>query len=303
MTAQVRQGNRYQSVAHAYWRLGRFDRPVGTWLLLWPTLWALWLAAQGVPDLLRLAVFVLGTFLMRAAGCVLNDLADRRFDGHVKRTSQRVLATSEVSVIGAGLYACTLLAASASLLFFLNELAQQYALVAAFLAAAYPFFKRFFPYPQIVLGMAFGFGIPMAFADTLGQVPVIGWVLWLLNLSWVVAYDTAYAMVDRDDDLRLGLKSSAISFGRYDWPAVVVLQALFLLGMALIPVYLPLGFLYASAWVVAAGYSVRLLSRLRSRTREDSFYVFLKSHWVGAVLWAGIVLDSGLRTILAGNGG
>jgi 4-hydroxybenzoate polyprenyltransferase len=232
---------------------------------------------------------------MRAAGCVLNDLADRRYDVHVKRTSERVLATGAVSVIGAGLYACAFLAESATLLFFLNELAQQYALVAAFLAAAYPFFKRFFPYPQIVLGMAFGFGIPMAFADTLGQVPFIGWVLWLLNLAWVVAYDTAYAMVDRDDDLRLGLKSSAISFGRYDWPAVAVLQVLFLLGMALLPIYLPLGLPYMAAWVLAAGYSVRLLSRLRSRTREDSFYVFLKSHWVGAALWAGMVIDFALQ--------
>jgi 4-hydroxybenzoate polyprenyltransferase len=143
--------------------------------------------------------------------------------------------------------------------------------------------------------MAFGFGIPMAFADTLGQVPFIGWVLWLLNLAWVVAYDTAYAMVDRDDDLRLGLKSSAISFGRYDWPAVAVLQVLFLLGMALLPIYLPLGLPYMAAWVLAAGYSVRLLSRLRSRTREDSFYVFLKSHWVGAALWAGMVIDFALQ--------
>ncbi|MFM1880446.1 MAG: hypothetical protein RLZZ344_680 [Pseudomonadota bacterium] len=291
MTAQGNPKNGYRALVIAYWRLGRFDRPVGTWLLLWPTLWALWLSAQGLPELRRLAVFVIGTFLMRAAGCVLNDLADRRFDGHVQRTAARVLATGEVSVIGAGLYALILLAASAGLLFFLNELAQQYALVAAFLAGAYPFFKRFFPYPQIVLGMAFGFGIPMAFADTLGQVPPIGWGVWLLNLAWVVAYDTAYAMVDREDDLRLGLKSSAISFGRYDWPAVVALQLVFIAGMASLPAYLPLGGVYMAASGLAAAYSVRLMARLRSRSREDSFAVFIKSHWVGAVLWIGMVLD------------
>lgn len=284
----------YRAWLHAYWRLGRFDKPIGTWLLLWPTLWALWISAQGLPDLPRLAVFVLGTFLMRAAGCVLNDLADRRFDSHVKRTAQRVLATGEVSVIGARLYAFFLLSASASLLFFLNELAQQYALVAAFLAAAYPFFKRFFPYPQVVLGMAFGFGIPMAFADTLGQVPAVGWLLWILNLVWVVAYDTAYAMVDRDDDLKLGLKSSAISFGRFDWAAVVTLQLVFLIGMAFLIWAIPLGFAYGALWLVASAYSGFLMKRLRSKSREDSFYVFLKSHWVGAILWLGLVLHFGL---------
>ena len=239
--ATLDNGGRFRARASACWRLGRFDRPVGTWLLLWPTLWALWLSAQGVPDLPRLLVFVVGTFLMRAAGCVLNDLADRKFDGYVKRTAQRVLATGELSVAGAVVYALVLLAASASLLVFLNDLAKQYALVAAFLAAAYPFFKRFFPYPQVVLGMAFGFGIPMAFADTLGEVPPIGWWLWILNLAWVVAYDTAYAMVDRDDDLRLGLKSSAISFGQHDWTAVVMLQMVFLAGMAGLTWFFPLG--------------------------------------------------------------
>ncbi len=286
--------NGYRAWAHAYWRLGRFDRPVGTWLLLWPTLWALWLSAQGVPDAMRLAVFVLGTFLMRAAGCVLNDLADRRFDGHVKRTAHRVLATGEVSVIGATLYAVVLLVASASLLVFLNDLARQYAFVAAFVAAAYPFFKRFFPYPQIVLGVAFGFGIPMAFADTLGEVPMIAWLVWALNLAWVVAYDTAYAMVDRDDDLRLGLKSSAISFGRFDWLAVVVLQTGFLAGMACLPLFFPLGPMYLAFWLATMAYGLILARLLRSRTREDSFYVFLKSHWLGALLWIGMAIDFGL---------
>ncbi|MGA1252344.1 MAG: 4-hydroxybenzoate octaprenyltransferase [Burkholderiaceae bacterium] len=288
--ATLNNGGRFRARASAYWRLGRFDRPVGTWLLLWPTLWALWLSAQGVPDLPRLLVFVVGTFLMRAAGCVLNDLADRKFDGYVKRTAQRVLATGELSVAGAVVYALVLLAASASLLFFLNDLAKQFALVAAFLAAAYPFFKRFFPYPQVVLGMAFGFGIPMAFADTLGEVPPIGWWLWILNLAWVVAYDTAYAMVDRDDDLRLGLKSSAISLGQHDWTAVVMLQMVFLAGMAGLTWFFPLGAGYLIFCAIACFYGVFLARRLRSRTREDSLYVFLKSHWIGALLWLGMVV-------------
>lgn len=288
--ATLDNGGRFRARASAYWRLGRFDRPVGTWLLLWPTLWALWLSAQGVPDLPRLLVFVVGTFLMRAAGCVLNDLADRKFDGYVKRTAQRVLATGELSVAGAVVYALVLLAASASLLFFLNDLAKQFALVAAFLAAAYPFFKRFFPYPQVVLGMAFGFGIPMAFADTLGEVPPIGWWLWILNLAWVVAYDTAYAMVDRDDDLRLGLKSSAISLGQHDWTAVVMLQMVFLAGMAGLTWFFPLGAGYLIFCAIACCYGVFLARRLRSRTREDSLYVFLKSHWIGALLWLGMVV-------------
>ncbi|MFZ9734516.1 MAG: 4-hydroxybenzoate octaprenyltransferase [Burkholderiaceae bacterium] len=288
--ATLDNGGRFRARASAYWRLGRFDRPVGTWLLLWPTLWALWLSAQGVPDLPRLLVFVVGTFLMRAAGCVLNDLADRKFDGYVKRTAQRVLATGELSVAGAVVYALVLLAASASLLFFLNDLAKQFALVAAFLAAAYPFFKRFFPYPQVVLGMAFGFGIPMAFADTLGEVPPIGWWLWILNLAWVVAYDTAYAMVDRDDDLRLGLKSSAISLGQHDWTAVVMLQMVFLAGMAGLTWFFPLGAGYLIFCAIACFYGVFLARRLRSRTREDSLYVFLKSHWIGALLWLGMVV-------------
>jgi len=281
----------------AYWRLARFDRPVGILLLLWPTLWGLWLAAQGLPDLPRLAVFVAGTVLMRAAGCVLNDLADRRFDGSVARTANRGLATGEVSVVGSLLFALALLLASASLLIFLNDLAQQFALVAAFTAAAYPYFKRFFPMPQAVLGVAFGFGIPMAFADTLGQVPPIAWVLWLGNVAWSIAYDTAYAMVDRDDDLRLGLRSSAITFGSYDVLAVSVCQAVMLASLAALPLSFHLGLPYAMGWVAASAYSEVLLRRLRSRSRQDSFYVFVASHRVGGLIWAGLAIDFGLQLL------
>ncbi len=280
-----------RSRAVAYWTLARFDKPVGILLLLWPTWWGLWLAAQGLPDWPRLLVFTVGTILMRAAGCVLNDLADRRFDGAVARTSQRRLATGSVSVLEALGLALVLLACSASLLVFLNDLARQYAYVAVFVAAAYPYFKRFFPMPQAVLGIAFGFGIPMAFADTHGQVPLYAWWLWLANVAWSIAYDTAYAMVDRDDDLRLGLRSSAITFGRLDVLAVAVFQSFVLLTLLALPFLVSLGLVYGLAWVAATVWSYRLLLRLRSRSREDSFWVFRQSHWVGAVIWLGLALD------------
>ena len=281
-----------------YWRLARFDKPVGILLLLWPTLWALWIAAQGLPDLPRLAVFVAGTILMRAAGCVLNDLADRRFDGAVARTSQRVLATGAVSVVEAVLVAVLLLAAAASLLHFLNDLAVQYAYLAVFVAAIYPYFKRFFPVPQAILGLAFGFGIPMAFADTHGQVPMAAWLIMLGNLVWAVAYDTAYAMVDRDDDTRLGLRSSARTFGRFDLLAVGLCQAIFLSVMASLPLFFQLGVVYWLGWLAAMAYSVHLWWRLRSRSREDSFWVFQRHHRLGAILFVGMAADFAAVSLL-----
>ena len=273
-----------------YLRLARFDRPVGTLLLLWPTLWALWLSAQGSPDPTRLLVFVLGVVLMRAAGCVVNDIADRRFDRHVKRTAQRVLTTGEVSTREAAVFALILFALSAGLLFFLNDLAIGLALVAAVLAACYPLFKRFFPFPQLVLGLAFGFGIPMAYADTLGSVPWTAWLLFLGNLLWVLAYDTAYAMVDRDDDLRLGLYSSAIAFGRFDVLAVLISQALFLACLALVFYAQGLGPFAWLGWGLACGYSLLLFRPLGQRDRERCFAVFAKSHRVGLILWLGLLL-------------
>jgi 4-hydroxybenzoate polyprenyltransferase len=282
----------------AYWRLARFDKPVGIWLLLWPTAWGLWLAAQGIPDPPRLLIFLLGVVLMRAAGCVLNDLADRRFDGAVKRTAQRVLAQGILSTRQAFAFALLLLFCSAGLLVFLKPLAVGLACLAAATAAAYPFFKRFFPVPQAVLGLAFGFGIPMAFADTLNAVPAVAWMLWLANGLWVLAYDTAYAMVDRDDDLRLSLKSSAITFGVWDWPAVALCQGCFLLVMLTLPAFVPLGEVYLLSWLLAVVWSWRLLRRLQSRTREDSFWVFRQSHWVGALLWAGMATDLAGQALL-----
>jgi 4-hydroxybenzoate polyprenyltransferase len=273
-----------------YLRLARFDRPVGTLLLLWPTLWALWLSAQGSPEPLRLLVFVVGVVLMRAAGCVVNDMADRRFDGHVKRTAQRVLTTGELSGRQAAGFAVILFGLSAGLLFFLNPLAIALAVVAALLAACYPLFKRFFPFPQLVLGLAFGFGIPMAYADTLGHIPWTAWLLFAGNLLWVLAYDTAYAMVDRDDDLRLGLHSSAIAFGRFDTLAVASSQALFLVCLGLVFYANGLGVMAWLGWFVACAYSLALVRPLGQRDRDSCFAVFAKSHRVGLILWLGLLL-------------
>ena len=273
-----------------YLRLARFDRPVGTLLLLWPTLWALWLSAQGSPEPLRLLVFVVGVVLMRAAGCVVNDMADRRFDGRVKRTAQRVLTTGELSVRQAAGFAVFLFGLSASLLFFLNALAIALAVVAALLAACYPLFKRFFPFPQLVLGLAFSFGIPMAYADTLGHIPWTAWLLFAGNLLWVLAYDTAYAMVDRDDDLRLGLHSSAIAFGRFDTVAVACSQALFLGCLGLVFYANGLGVGAWLGWFVACAYSQVLGRSLGQRDRDSCFAVFAKSHRVGLILWLGLLL-------------
>jgi len=235
-----------------YASLVRLDKPVGTLLLLWPTLTALWIASDGVPSALLVAVFVLGTFLMRSAGCAINDAADFRFDGYVKRTANRVVARGDVSPLEAVAVAAALCALAALLLLFLNEAAMRLALIAAAVAGTYPLAKRFFPIPQLYLGVAFSFGIPMAFAAVRGEVPVIGWWLFAANLFWVVAYDTEYAMVDRDDDLRIGLRSSAILFGRADVAAVAGCYAAYLLLLAAIGVVLRFSWPFYLGWAAAA---------------------------------------------------
>ncbi len=211
-----------------YASLTRLDKPVGTLLLLWPTLTALWIAADGSPSAVIVAIFVVGTFLMRSAGCAINDAADARFDSHVKRTANRVVARGLVSRSEALAVGAALTIGAAVLLPFLNAAAVQLAFVAVVIAATYPLAKRFIPIPQLYLGVAFSFGIPMAFAAVLGTVPMIGWLLMLANAFWVIAYDTEYAMVDRDDDLRIGIKSSAIFFGRLDVVAVMASYVAFL---------------------------------------------------------------------------
>jgi 4-hydroxybenzoate polyprenyltransferase len=279
-----------------YGKLARVDKPIGTLLLLWPTLWALWLAAGGIPDLARLLVFLAGTFLMRSAGCVLNDIADRKFDVKVKRTKERVLASGKIFLWEALAVAFMLLAASASLLLFLNDLAVQYAFTAAFVAAIYPYFKRFFAVPQAMLGISFSFGILMAFADTQGQIPGIAWVLFIGNFFWAIAYDTAYAMVDRDDDLKIGVRSSAIAFGQFDVMVVGVSYAIFLWCMAIVGQSLPgVGshWIYWIGWFLTAVICALLTLRIRSRDREGCFAVFRANNYVGIPLWIAIALQLG----------
>jgi 4-hydroxybenzoate polyprenyltransferase len=295
MSAHVLPLLRYRLGLYA--QLARMDRPIGTFLVLWPTLWAVWLAAGGLPDLPRIAVFLVGTWLMRSAGCVLNDIADRHFDGHVKRTERRVLASGKVFLWEAVTLALMLLACAAFLLVFLNDLARQYAYTAVFIAVAYPYFKRFFFAPQAILGVAFSWGILIAYADTTGLVPTIAWMMFIGNFFWAIAYDTAYAMVDRDDDLKLGLRSTAITFGRFDVLAIGLCYAVFLWCMMVVGQSLPGGlgdqWIYWLAWVLAAVGCLILTLRTRSRQREDCFKVFLANNWIGAILFVGIAVQLG----------
>ena len=281
-----------------YSRLARFDKPIGTLLLLWPTLWALWLAADGFPEVSRLAVFVLGTFLMRSAGCVINDIADRKFDVHVKRTRDRVLTAGKVYLWEAVALAIALLGGAALLLFFLNDLAIQYAFTALFVAVIYPYFKRFFVMPQAMLGIAFSFGILMAFADTQGQVPAVAWMLFVANFFWTMAYDTIYAMVDRDDDVKLGIRSSAISFGQFDVMAVAISYTLFMACLLVVGQSLsgPGGshWLYWLGWIITAGLCAILTWRIRTRDREDCFAVFRANNYVGMPIWLALLAQLGL---------
>ncbi len=278
-----------------YARLTRQDKPIGTLLLLWPTLTALWLAAQGTPETAWVIVFALGTWLMRSAGCAFNDVADRKFDAHVKRTAQRVLATGELKVAEALVVGLVLLGMAASLLWWLNPLSVWLAAVAAGVAVSYPLFKRFFPMPQAYLGVAFSFGILMAYATVLGYVALQGWVFFAANLFWVVAYDTEYAMVDRDDDLKLGLRSSAVWLGHADVAVVMLCYAIFLGAMAWVGHTAKLGPVYFLGWGVAllcALYHYRLI---RTRQREACLRAFLHNQWLGFALFAGVVASTVYR--------
>ncbi len=280
----------------AYARLTRLDKPVGSLLLLWPTLDALWIAARGWPGWALVAIFSVGTVLMRSAGCAVNDIADRNFDGQVKRTADRVLARGLLSVREALAVAVVLaLAAAAVSLPFLDRAALPLALVAVGVAATYPYFKRFFPMPQAYLGIAFSFGIPMAFAAVQGRVPALGWWLLLANLFWVIAYDTEYAMVDRDDDLRIGVRSSAIFFGRADVAAIGVCYGIDLAMLAGAAHAVGLGPIFFVGWTAAAGCAVRHLVWIRGRDRMQCFRAFRHNHWLGLCIFAGIVGDFALR--------
>ncbi len=279
----------------AYERLVRLDKPIGTLLLLWPTLSALWIAAAGRPTLHHLIVFGMGTLLMRSAGCAMNDWADRAFDPHVKRTAARPLATGEIP----GWEALAVAAALAFFAFLLvlstNETTILLSLPAVVIAGVYPFFKRFFALPQAFLGLAFSFGIPMAFAAAHDTVPGLGWWLLGLNLFWVVAYDTEYAMVDRDDDLRLSLRTSAIAFGRFDLAAVMLCYAIYLGGMVWVGMLQQMGVLYYAGLLGALGCALWHYQLIRGRDRDRCFRAFLHNHWFGLAVFAGIALDYGVR--------
>ena len=277
-----------------YLDLIRWDRPAGSYLLLWPTLSALWIAAGGFPGWHLVAVFVLGTFLMRSAGCAFNDVADREFDRHVKRTANRPvtsgrLAASEALGVGA-----TLALLAFALVLTTNLAAVAWSLVALAVTLAYPFSKRFFSMPQAVLGVAFSFGIPMAFAAVQSRVPLLAWVLLLGNLYWVLAYDTEYAMVDRDDDLRIGIRTSAITLGRFDVAAVMACYAAFLAIWAGVGVRLGYGRPYFAGLAAAAAIAVWHHGLIKTRTREGCFRAFTANHWLGFTVFVGVAAQFAL---------
>lgn len=272
-----------------YWKLMRADRPIGTLLLLWPTWWALWLASGGLPPLWILFVFSAGVWLTRSAGCVINDYADRWLDPHVKRTRERPLATGAVSGREALALFAGLMIVAFALVLTTNRLTILLSFVGVFLAATYPYLKRYTHLPQVYLGMAFGWGIPMAFAAVQGEVPALAWVLYGANILWSTAYDTWYAMVDRDDDLKVGSHSTAILFGDLDLVIQGVLYTLFFAAMALVGQRAELGLWYWLAMGVAAVLVVYEFHLCRNRERGPCFQAFLHNNWVGAALFAGIV--------------
>lgn len=278
-----------------YASLTRLDKPVGTLLLLWPTLTALWIAADGAPSGLLVTVFAAGTFLMRSAGCAVNDAADAHYDAHVKRTADRVVARGLISRREALIVAAALAASAALLLPLLNIAALKLALVAVAIAASYPFAKRFFPVPQLYLGIAFSFGIPMAFAAVEGTVPAIGWLLLIANAFWVIAYDTEYAMVDRDDDLQLGIRSSAIFFNRLDVAAVMASYVAFLLLLIYIGTLISASWPFYAGCAVAAALAAYHYFLIRDRSRDGCLRAFRHNNWVGLAIFAGTAVDYAIR--------
>ena len=274
-----------------YWQLIRGDRPIGTLLLLWPTAWALWLAAGGLPPFGILLIFMLGVWLTRSAGCVINDYADRWLDPWVERTKSRPLASGAVSPNEALAVFAAMMAVAFVLVCFTNRLTILLSVVGVFLAASYPFLKRYTYLPQVYLGLAFGWGIPMAFAAIQDTVPPLAWLLFLGNLLWTTGYDTWYAMVDREDDIRMGAKSTAILFGDADLIAQAVLFGGFLVTMALLGQRAGLGVNYYVGLAVAAGFIGWQFFRARDRKREHCFAAFIGNQWVGLAVFAGIALD------------
>jgi 4-hydroxybenzoate polyprenyltransferase len=269
----------------------RLDRPIGIWLLLWPVLWALWISSSGHPDERLFVIFVLGTFVMRSAGCVMNDFADREFDPHVRRTADRPLAKQSVSPAEAlGLFAVLALIALA-LVIPLNRPTQVLALIGGILAVTYPFLKRFFSLPQAYLGAAFGWSVPMAFAAQTGAIPPVAWVLFVSVVLWTTAYDTMYAMVDREDDLVIGVRSSAILFGRADRVVIAALQLAALGGLALVGWISELGHWYWAGLAVATALAAHQQVLIRNRQPAECFRAFLNNNLLGLAVFAGVALD------------
>ena len=278
-----------------YFRLIRADKPIGILLLLWPTLWALWMASGGHPDWRIVVIFTLGTALMRSAGCAMNDYADRDFDRHVKRTVDRPLTSGRIEGWEALMVAGVLALVSFLLILPLNALTKELSVLAVIVAASYPYFKRFFAIPQAYLGIAFGFGIPMAFAAVQGRVPAVAWWLLAANVFWSVAYDTEYAMVDRDDDLKIGIRTSAITFGRFDVAAIMLCYAA-ALGIDLACGWsLGLRGPFVAGVAVAAAMAAWHYTLIRDRDRMRCFAAFRHNNWLGAALFVGVVLDYALR--------
>jgi 4-hydroxybenzoate polyprenyltransferase len=278
-----------------YERLMRLDKPIGILLLLWPTLWALLIAGQGKPDWIVVLIFVTGTVLMRSAGCVLNDIADSRFDGFVQRTRQRPLASQEVGKKEAYLLAAGLALVAFGLVSFLNSFTVKLSILALAFAISYPYTKRFLAIPQAYLGIAFSLGIPMAFAALMNYLPPICWLLLAANLFWVIAYDTEYAMVDRADDLKIGLRSSAITFGRFDVTAIMICYGLAILLLAISGKWLLMGWAYFSGLAIATGIAIYHYGLIKEREPTRCFKAFMNNNWFGFAVFAGICAEYGWR--------
>ncbi len=280
-----------------YEKLMRLDKPIGILLLLWPTLWGQWLASNGHPDWIILWIFIMGVVLMRSAGCVINDYADRNIDAHVARTRERPLAAGKIAPREALLLAAGLSILAFLLILPLDPLVIQLSVVALFLAATYPFTKRFFALPQAYLGIAFGFGIPMSYAALWGSIPLEAWVLLAANTFWAIAYDTQYAMVDREDDLKVGIKTSAITFGRYDLAAIALCYGMTLALLAWVGWQRAMGLPFYSGLGVAAAIACYHMWLIRHRDPQQCFRAFLHNTWFGAAVWGGIALTFYLRTL------
>lgn len=280
---------------HLYMRLVRLDKPIGILLLLWPTLIALWLASAGRPDPQLLFIFTLGTILMRSAGCAINDFADRDFDKYVKRTAERPITSGKLAPWEAVAIAAALALIAFGLILPLNTLTKQLSVAAVIIAGSYPYFKRFFAIPQAYLGIAFGFGIPMAYAAVQNQVPTAAWILLVSNIFWAVAYDTEYAMVDRDDDVKIGIRTSAITFGRFDIAAIMTCYVMAFGLLFFVGWQAGLRFWFVVGIIIASICAIYHYQLIRTRDRMRCFAAFRHNNWVGGALFFGVALDYALR--------